>query len=1599
MTQLQDKTPDNQNNTTPEYKSIVFIDKAVPDYESLIAGLRSDTRVVLLEPTEDGVVKITESLQGGLYDSVYIVSHGQEGDLQLGSTHLNGTTLLNYSDQLQLWGNALTDDADILLYGCNVAGGQIGEAFIEQLSQLTGADVAASDDLTGSNLLGGDWDLEKTTGIIESPQAFQPATTSNYRSILAGLPFAEAVNYPVGFNPSSVAVGDFNKDGKIDLSVVLRGGNSDTALLGNGDGTFGTPNNNGVGSQPYSGIVADINADGNFDMIVAGHGSQGVGFVFGNGAGGFGVATILTLNNSTYPQVRPNAVAVGDFNGDSTLDVVTANDVSNNVSVLLLGVDPQTHSLSFQPPVKYFGVGNTPYAIAVGDFNKDNKLDLVTANYNSNNISVLLGNGDGTFQAANNINVGTNPSSIATGDFDKDGNLDFAIANYGSNDISVLLGNGSGGFGTVNNIPLGTGVNNPSSVVVTDFNGDGQLDLATANKNSNNVSILLGNGDGTFAEPVNLSVGENSLPVNLSVGDFNGDNKPDLVTANFNTNNVSVLLNQFNYAPVNTVPLEVQSTNANTPLIFNTAQGNSISTSDPDAGNQPVQITLTATNGTITLSAITGLTFETGTNGAATMTFTGTLTDINAALEGMSFLPSENYSGDASITITTNDQGHTGGGEALTDTDTVNIKITPVVSITAFDATAAESGGDTGTFRISRTATNGDLTVFFTIDGTSTAGPGDYILSQGSSVVIPDGQSSVDITLTAIDDITSEIDETVRLNLSGGDGYGIHSVDNNATVTIVANDTIQYSVSNNIPSVTEGNTGKLTTTFVVTRSGGIGVASTVNYTIGGTATLDSDYNNILISGNLTTNLTGTLNFAVGEQQKLITIDILGDTIFESNENITLTLSNPNLTDPPESSIITTNTAAVTIVNDDKPNITIGDVIINEGETANFTVNLSAASNQSITVSYATAAGTATSGDYTTATGTITFNPGETTKTISVATTDDTISEETETFFVNLSNANGATISDGQGVATINDNDPLPTMRVGDDFTLTEGGIANFTVTLSAVSGRTITVNYATADGTATLSDSDYTPVAGTLTFAPGETTKTISVATTNDTKSEDTETLIFNIADAVGATIVDSQTVATINDDDPLPTMRVGDDFTLIESGIANFTVTLSAASGRTITVNYGTADGTATLADNDYTSVAGTLTFNPGETTKTISVATTGDTKVEGAETLLFNIVNAVGATIVDNQTVATIDDLPIMRVGDDFTLTEGGTANFTVSLSAASTQTITVNYATADGTATVADNDYTSVAGTLIFAPGETTKTISVATTGDTKVEGAETLLFNIAGASGAIVVDSQTVATINDSPTMRVGDNFTLTEGGIANFTVTLSAASNQIITVNYGTADGTATLADNDYTSVAGTLTFAPGETTKTISVATTDDTKAEANETFVFNIAAASGATIADSQTVTTIYDNDSTTGGGTVNGSSGSDNLTGTTGNDSMLGGDGNDTLAGGTGDDILWGAGGNDFLRGGTGNDTLNGGLGSDTFVLARGEGKDTINDFKLSEGDRIGLTGGLTYSNLFLQSSGNHTIIYATSPFEELATLINVPKSSLNSSHFVIV
>ncbi|OYW60632.1 MAG: hypothetical protein B7Z30_03865 [Rhizobiales bacterium 12-68-15] len=543
-----------------------------------------------------------------------------------------------------------------------------------------------------------------------------------------------------------------------------------------------------------------------------------------------------------------------------------------------------------------------------------------------------------------------------------------------------------------------------------------------------------------------------------------------------------------------------------------------------------------------------------------------------------------------------------------------------------------------------------------------------------------------------------------------------------------------------------------------------------------------------------------------------------------------------------------------------PTLSVSDASVAEGASgtsyAVFTVTLSAASASTVTVSYTTLNGTATAGqDYASTVGTLTFAPGETVKTVQVPVSGDTMVELNEAFTLGLSAPVNATIADGTATGTIVNDDmdsapgTLPAVSIA-DLSVSEGNGEHmhfmFMVTLDKASTGTVTVNYATAGGTA-QAGSDFASTTGTVTFAPGETSKMIHVDILGDTVVEANETFTVSLSGPSGATIADGTATGTILNDDSsappvaTPAISIG-DLTVSEGNGDHvhfmFTVTLDQPSTGTVTVNYATANGTA-QAGSDYVAGTGTLTFAPGETSKTIHVDILGDTVAEANETFTVSLSGPSGATIADGTATGTI-------VNDDAAAPATGGAS--------------VDYIVRDnwGSGFVAQMEVeagtSALNGWVIefdagFGAGKDTSFGFQATPG---AGGTTATGFTINGvASGGSDPEPVLPALSVGAATITEGDSGTK----LLTFTVTLSEAATSAVSVAYATSNGTAT-AGSDYAATSGTLTFAAGETSKTIQVTVNGDTVVEGNETVNLTLSNASGATIATGSAVGTITNDD-----------------------------------------------------------------------------------------------------------------------------------------------
>ena len=695
--------------------------------------------------------------------------------------------------------------------------------------------------------------------------------------------FLDPVNYAVGTYPNAVVAGDFNNDGVDDLAFANWGDSAVSVLLGNADGTFDPSISSPAGNAPTSLAVGDFNDDGNLDLVTGdatySNSFADVTVLLGNGNGSFQAPSGHDVSYNYY--YGADSVAAGDVNGDGTIDIIatTADSWSSyysggsySLSAVLLGTGTGTFG---SPLWSYVGDGFSGDADVV-DVNGDGRLDIATTT-DYGYVNVSLGDGTGYFGSPSYYYTGAYSLSLVASDLNGDGNVDLAAANYYSGTVDVLLGTASGTFGSPQSTIAGS---YPSSMAAGDFDGDGNVDLITTNSQNATVSVLLGTGTGIFRPPVNDAVG--STPWGVVAGDFDGDGLMDAASANNSSHNVSVLINDGDWPSLN--------------------------------------------NPSITIN---------------------------------------------DVTVT---EGNTG---------TVNA---------------------TFTVRLSAASSQTVTVHFATADGSATTAGGDYQAVSGTLTFAP-GETSKTVTVPVNGDRLVENTEGFLLVLSNAANAFMADASGGGTIT---DDEPRVSIDYGPTYVTEGNTGTTSAVFTFRLSSAYDEAVSVNYaTSNSGATAGSDYEAA----------NSTVTFAPGETVKTVSVPVYGDRVAEYDEGFYVTATGAS-------------GYGYAVIRDDEPRITIGSASVTEGHRGTtqmtFTVYLSAAYDEAVTVRYATQDGSATAGsDYEATSGTLTFAPGETSKTITVLIKGDKRKEGySEYFYVLLSDAssNAMLAYPSSGFASIIDDD-------------------------------------------------------------------------------------------------------------------------------------------------------------------------------------------------------------------------------------------------------------------------------------------------------------------------------------------------------------------------------------------------------------------------------------------------------------------------------------------------------------------------------------------------------------------------------------------------
>ena len=346
--------------------------------------------------------------------------------------------------------------------------------------------------------------------------------------------FANQLKYSTGSYPQSVAVGDFNNDTHLDIIVTNVVDNNVGVLLGSRNGSFGTQRTYPIGASPSLVAVGDFNNDTRLDvalLVNVDDNNPGMNVLLGYGDGSFTSVMTYTLGSI------PNAIIAGDFNNGGGLDVAVINAGNNNVGIF----HGYLTEAFYKETMLITGKNSRPRSFVIEDFNNDGLMDVAVANSGTDSIGIFLGHGHISFanQKTFSTSPHSSPYSIAAADFNNDTFLDIVVANYQSSNVGIFLGFGNGSFANQTTYLAGS---EPKFIAARDFNNDTIPDIVVANYGSNNLGIFLGYGDGTFAEMILVSLEYGSRPFFVLVGDFNNDRKLDFAVANNGTDSLYILL-------------------------------------------------------------------------------------------------------------------------------------------------------------------------------------------------------------------------------------------------------------------------------------------------------------------------------------------------------------------------------------------------------------------------------------------------------------------------------------------------------------------------------------------------------------------------------------------------------------------------------------------------------------------------------------------------------------------------------------------------------------------------------------------------------------------------------------------------------------------------------------------------------------------------------------------------------------------------------------------------------------------------------------------------------------------------------------------------
>jgi hypothetical protein len=1139
--------------------------------------------------------------------------------------------------------------------------------------------------------------------------------------------FSPPVSYFTGDNPLNAAIGDFNGDGKLDMAVTNTFSNNITVLLNKGDGTgtFYPPVPYTADIWPTQIVTADFNNDGKLDLANANNlggdlSTGSISILLGNGNGTFQAP----LN---YAAPSLGGFGAADLNSDGKLDLITASNAGSAVNVRL-----GNGNGTFQNALSY-PLSIHPTHMVLSDFNGDGKFDLVlTRSAEGINSNILLGNGDGTFQAASSFAAGATVWGMNTSDLNGDNRQDLILggSTIDTDSVLILLGNGNGTFQNAVSYPVG---HIPGRPQLSDLNGDGKLDVTVINTNDNNsMSILRGNGNGTFQPAVTSLVRFGSYtPV---VADFNNDGKPDLLIMD---NALDVIDVRLNSPSPHTVAINATAGAPATVIVATFI--------DYDAGKTACSFTASinwgdgsgATPGTVVANGSGGFNII----GTHTYALTGPYNvNVQIADDSGNFAAITSAATVSSSAPADNLIDATAGDGQTTQ---VNNTFASQLQATVTQSGVPQSGvlvtftappcGASGTFVGTGTATQSVVTdsngVATTSVFTANAVGGSYLVS----AIIGNGSPATAFALT-----NTKADQLITFGSLPPKTFGDPDFGVSATAS-----------------------SGLTVSFAASGDCTVNV-STVHLTGAGTCTITASQN-----GNSTYNPAPAVpqSFDIAKANQTITFGALANRTFGAPDFAVSATASSGL---PVSFAATGNCT----VNNPSPGTVhltgAGSCTITATQAGNANYNSALPVPQMFDIAKASqtiafgALSPRTFGDPDFAVS-ATASSG---LPVSFAATGNCTVTTPSPGTVHITGAGSCTITASQaGNADYESANAPQILTIAKASTTTSvtstasptdfGQSVTFTATVTSGAG--------TPSGTVQFKDNGFNLGAAATLNASGMATFTTStLATGSHTISADyatTANFLSSNGALSGGQTVKSQPSLSIND----VSITEGDGGTRT----LTFTVTLSAASSLTVSLNHATADGSAS-APSDYTAITTTaLTFNPGDTTKTISVTINGDTTFESNETFFVNLSSPANATIADFQGMGTIlnDDTQggfISFSAATYSVSEsGGSIVITVQRTGNLVNAATVDYTTSGDAgvpcATVTGVaspkcDFTSALGTLRFAAGENAKTFTVLISQDSFIEGLETFNLTLLNPTGGAVLTTPATAMVS------IGDDAT-------------------------------------------------------------------------------------------------------------------------------------------------------------------------------------------------------------------------------------------------